>query len=68
MSDNNSNSGISVGLPGLVFLVFIILKLTGTGIVATWSWWWITAPLWGIIPVVVIALIVYVIYLIITGK
>jgi len=28
---------------GIVFAVFLILKLTG---VLHWSWWWITAPLW----------------------
>lgn len=27
----------------LLFLVFFILKVTGT---VAWSWWWITAPLW----------------------
>ena len=26
------------------FLVFLFCKLTGN---ITWSWWWITAPLWG---------------------
>ncbi len=26
-----------------IFLVFLILKLTGT---ITWSWWWVTCPLW----------------------
>lgn len=31
-------------------VVFIILKVTGTTVVATWSWWWVLAPLW--IPVV----------------
>lgn len=30
-------------------VVFIILKVTGTTVVATWSWWWVLAPLW--IPV-----------------
>lgn len=25
-------------------LIFITLKLCGT---ITWSWWWVTAPLWG---------------------
>ena len=29
---------------GTLFIVFLILKLTHT---ITWSWWWITAPLWG---------------------
>lgn len=28
----------------LLFLVFLALKLTGY---ITWSWWWVTAPLWG---------------------
>jgi hypothetical protein len=26
-----------------VFLIFLILKLTGG---VDWSWWWVTAPLW----------------------
>jgi hypothetical protein len=29
---------------GTLFIVFLILKLTHT---ITWSWWWVTAPLWG---------------------
>ena len=28
----------------LLFLVFLVLKLTGY---VTWSWLWVTAPLWG---------------------
>lgn len=28
---------------GFVFLVFLVLKLTGH---ITWSWWWITSPIW----------------------
>ena len=31
----------------LLFLLFLGLKLGG---VIAWSWWWVTAPLWG--PVV----------------
>ena len=27
-----------------LFLIFLVLKLTGS---IAWSWWWITAPLWG---------------------
>lgn len=41
---NNSKSGI--GLCGGIFLVFLILKLAEIGVVANWSWWWVTAPLW----------------------
>ncbi|AXH47869.1 membrane protein [Gordonia phage LastResort] len=29
----------------LLFLVFLVLKLIA---VIDWSWWWITAPLWGV--------------------
>ena len=54
--ENNVTSGGGVGLLGLLFLVFLVLKLTG---VITWSWWWITAPLWGgfALAVVVFAII-----------
>jgi len=41
MGDNVTVSGGS-GM-GTLFLVFLILKLTGT---IAWSWWWVTAPLW----------------------
>lgn len=44
MKSNNDNSA-SV-LPTLVFLIFLTLKLAGIGQVATWSWWWVTSPLW----------------------
>jgi hypothetical protein len=36
-----------VGVLGLLGVVFITLKLIGVTEVATWSWWWVTAPLWG---------------------
>lgn len=35
---------MKISLPGAVFLVFLILKLTNH---LAWSWWWVTAPLWG---------------------
>lgn len=42
MSNNgNYSGGISFG--GLVFIVFLVLKLCG---VIGWSWWWVTSPLW----------------------
>lgn len=42
-SSNNKSGGI--GLLGLLGIVFITLKLTGY---IDWSWWWVTAPFWGI--------------------
>jgi hypothetical protein len=41
-----------IGLGGLLFVVFLTLKLTG---VIAWSWWWVTAPLW--IPLLLVILI-----------
>jgi fatty acid desaturase len=46
-------------------LIFLTLKLAGLGVVATWSWWWVTAPLWiplGAILVIsaIIGLVVYI--------
>ena len=38
-----SSTGGGLGLPMLLFIIFLILKLTH---VIDWSWWWVTAPLW----------------------
>ena len=43
-----------VGIGFILFVVFLVLKLTK---VITWSWWLVTAPLWipfGIVLVIVI--------------
>jgi hypothetical protein len=42
-----STGGIS--FLGALALLFIGLKLGG---VISWSWWWVTAPLWG--PIVLV--------------
>mgnify|MGYP003113128944 CR=1 FL=1 len=44
-SSSNASSG-GIGLCGFVFLIFLFLKLAEMGTVATWSWWWVTSPLW----------------------
>lgn len=43
MSDKSTVS-FGPGLPSCLFLLFTALKLTGY---IDWSWWWVTAPLWG---------------------
>jgi hypothetical protein len=45
-SGSSARSG-GISLLGLMFLIFLTLKLAGIGTVATWSWWAVTAPLWG---------------------
>lgn len=44
--------GISFGT--ILFVVFLVLKLTET---IDWSWWWVTAPLWIPVAIVVVFLI-----------
>ena len=41
MANENTSSGMGIGM--VLFIVFLILKLTGT---IDWSWWWVTSPLW----------------------
>jgi len=65
MSNNISNSN-SLGFLSLLGLLFIGLKLGG---VIDWSWWLVTAPLWGaeaaligillVISVIVIIKLIY---------
>lgn len=45
MENSKANKGAG-GICTIVFIVFLILKLAGIGSVATWSWWWVTSPLW----------------------
>ena len=57
MSDKNASSGI--GISGVLFIVFLVLKLTET---IDWSWWWVTAPLWipwGLLLIVSIIIAVF---------
>lgn len=58
--ERTNGGGSGVGFCGLLFIVFLVLKLTH---VIDWSWWWITAPLWGglalFILIVIIAFIVF---------
>ena len=41
-------------LPVVVFLIFLVLKLTEYGPVANWSWWWVTSPLWILAVLIVV--------------
>lgn len=42
MKSNNSNYG-GVGFCGLLTVLFVALKLTGS---IDWSWLWVVSPLW----------------------
>lgn len=47
MAKSSQSNGLGLGT--VLFLIFMTLKLTKT---IDWSWWWVTAPLW--IPIVLI--------------
>jgi len=53
MSNNSNNSSSGLGLGMILFLIFMTLKLTGY---ITWSWWYVTLPLWG--PLLLVLVIV----------
>jgi hypothetical protein len=55
MSNNNNNTQGGIGLGMIIFLIFMTLKLTGD---ITWSWWYVTLPLWGPLLVVIVILAV----------
>lgn len=57
MSNNETTSG-GISFTGILFIVFLILKLTH---VINWSWWWVTAPLWGGLVLLLAVLIIVVV-------
>jgi len=52
MGQERGSTSSGIGFGGGLFCVFLVLKLCG---VIAWSWWWVTAPLW--VPVVVVVAI-----------
>lgn len=63
MKTRTVSSGI--GFPGLLTIVFIVLKLTN---VIDWSWWLVTSPIWGGIALLIIGFVIYLIILAIINK
>lgn len=54
-----------VGFCGLLALIFITLKLTGY---IDWSWWWVLAPIWIPLAIIVAILAVVLIFAAIEEK
>lgn len=53
MAKSETTSG-GLGLGTVLFLIFLVLKLTNT---IDWSWWWVTSPIWIPLAFVTIILI-----------
>ena len=60
-SDNHTGGGI--GFPGLLTIVFIVLKLVG---VITWSWVWVLSPIW--ISLILILIFMFIAIIIMVGN
>jgi hypothetical protein len=56
MNDKSVRVSGGISLSGLIFIVFLVLKLCG---VIDWSWWWVTAPLWGPFALLIAGLFIY---------
>ena len=64
--DNKNNSILTgISISGLWFITFLVLKLVG---VIDWSWWWVTAPLWVPMILVIIIILVFLVIAAVDGK
>ena len=61
MKTEASSGGL--GCTSVLFLIFLVLKLTGN---IDWSWWWVTSPLW--IPLALVLIVILIIVFLTTLK
>ena len=61
-NDNSSTTSSGIGFAGLLTLAFIVLKLCK---VISWKWIWVLSPVWISI---VLALVIFVIFLLVIRK
>ncbi len=57
MKREDAQTATGLSLPVVVFVVFLTLRLAG---VISWSWWWVTSPLWIVAALIVAITILYV--------
>lgn len=65
------NIRVSFPWVSILTLIFVVLKLTESGIVATWSWWWVVSPLWislGVFVSVVFLIVLFAYILMLFGR
>ncbi len=58
----SKNSSGGIGIATVLFLIFLVLKLTK---VITWSWWWVFSPLWISLGVALVAFVLWALVLIV---
>lgn len=53
MTHKNEESVAIFGVIGFLFFTFIVFLVLKIAKVVSWSWWWVTAPLWGLYVLVI---------------
>lgn len=56
MSNNSQVGNSGIGIGGALALLFIALKLLHQ---IDWSWWWVLAPFWGPLALVLVFVVFY---------
>ena len=56
MANSSATTSGGIGFCGVLFIVFLVLKLTNH---IDWSWWWITLPLWWWIGLIFVGVLVF---------
>ena len=64
MSKENTTIIGGNGFCGMLFITFLVLKLTN---VINWSWWWVTAPLWVPLGLVAIVFVIICVMVVVTN-
>lgn len=65
MKENKTTASGGIGFVGLLTIAFIVLKLVG---VITWSWVWVLSPLWISAVIYVVIIVVVVAWLAVVSK
>lgn len=56
MDSKGKSSAGGIGFCSILFIVFLVLRLCH---VIEWSWWWVTAPLWGPVALAIVIVIIW---------
>lgn len=62
-NSNRVQSSGGIGILGLLGVLFVGLKLGG---IITWSWWYVTLPLWGGLALVLSIFLIVAVFMLLT--
>jgi len=65
MANQTQTQSGGIGFFGLLAIVFITLKLTGY---IAWSWWWVLAPLWAPLAIVLAIFLIVLLFAAVVRK